>query len=134
MAERGRKPMSAAEKVAAGNPGHRPIVFPSVLPESDRPTIPRPKFLVDRAAEIWDEYADELIKIGQLTKLRVHQFAMWCTLAAEFEKLAARGETLLGSKITQMNSLAQSFGMNGDPRKIPAANDKPVDPAEKYLD
>lgn len=139
MGIRGVRPKSPDERALAQPPGRGAKTDGSGSVAGEiKPTVPtiaRPKFLKKRAAAIWNEYAPELVKNGQLTKLRVHQFALYCVLAAEFEESAAKSEKMIASRIVQMNSLAGDFGMNGDPRRggAPSGHEAPEDPASKYL-
>src|SRR5688500_3709433 len=100
----GRKMMPTALKVLKGNPGKRR------LPENEpKPAgvATMPQFLKGRPAAIWREYSPELIRLGLLTSVDGHMFAIWCGLAAEFED----NPILHASRIAQLRALASSFGL-----------------------
>jgi phage terminase small subunit len=68
-------------------------------------TPPKPASLAGRAAEIWDEFAPELVAIGMLTSRDVLMFALWCQLGAKIET----GE-LSSALVTQFRLLGNDFG------------------------
>jgi phage terminase small subunit len=93
----------------------------------------RPKFLKGRAAKIWEEYAPQLTKLGVLTSIDAHQFATWCSLAAQLED---DPEGLDTSRIAQMSKIASCFGMDPSARAklcIVSREKETSDPSDKYL-
>lgn len=119
-----RKP--AALKILEGNPGKRPI------PVEPEPTgeVQKPRGLNRRAAQVWDEFAPICVEMGTLKSPDVHQFAVWC-------RLAAKSETRFGSmsvaELTEMRRIGDSFGMSAQGRarlgKVPKKT--PANPFEK---
>lgn len=80
-----RKPV--AVRRAQGNPGRRPIPKePAYTTGEPRP----PKFLTDRAKEIWDEEKIALIAAGVLKTNHGPAFGAYCQTIADFEEVHAR--------------------------------------------
>jgi hypothetical protein len=67
----------------------------------------KPASLNGRAAQIWDEFAPELVTIGMLTSRDVLMFALWCQLGAKVES----GE-LSAALVTQFRLLGNDFGQS----------------------
>ncbi len=126
---RGRKPKPSAQKLITGNPGHRRVNRAEPTPAGE---AARPKFLKRRAAKIWEQYAPELERIGILTSIDSHTFAVWCSLTAEFEDSP---RTMSANRISQMRALASSFGMDPSARSRFSVRDAEgsSDPADKYF-
>ena len=126
----GRKPKPTALKEVLGNPGHRTISTNE--PKPPQGVVLKPKFLKGRAAKIWDEYAPSLAKMGVLTPVDAHQFALWCSLAAEFE---SGPERMTAARIAQMRAAASSFGLEPSSRSRLKTNggEESKDPADKYF-
>jgi phage terminase small subunit len=126
----GRKPKPTHLKLVQGNPGKRPLNKSEPVPSCG---CLKPKFLKGRAANIWDEYAPELERIGVLTAVDGHMFATWCLLAEEVERDAAR---MSASRISQMRALASSFGLDASSRSrlsVRVDGKAKDDPAERYF-
>ena len=92
----------------------------------------RPKFLTDRAAEIWSE---NLVRLHWLTKTDGPIYATWCQLQAEFE---AAPTEMMTARLAQLRLLASDLGLTGSGRARlgvtttpPGA--EPEDPGDKYL-
>lgn len=125
----GRKPTPTALKLVRDNPGNRPLNAQEPVPTGQ---AKRPAVLGERAAEIWDEYAPDLEAQGVLTSWDSHTFAVWCELAAEFERDKDR---MVASRIAQMRALGSSFGLDPSSRSRIAGNGgKPRNPADGYFD
>jgi phage terminase small subunit len=126
---RGRKPTPTHLKVLRGNPGKRALPKNEPQPQGE---VEKPRFLKGRAAKLWDQYAPELIRLRVLTVIDAHNFAAWCSLAAEFEKDPAG---MVAAKIGQMRGLASSFGMDAAARaRLGGSGEKPAeDPFVEYM-
>jgi hypothetical protein len=93
-------------------------------------TPPKPASLDGRAAEIWDEFAPELVAIGMLTSRDVLMFALWCQLGAKVES----GE-LSAALVTQFRLLGNDFGQSpsGKGREL-SANPPAAKPSKFFKD
>lgn len=127
---RGRKPTPTNLKLLRGNPGHRPLPKSEPKPEG---AVIRPRFMKGRAVKVWEEYAPELIRLGVLTSIDAHTFAVWCCLTAEFERAPTQ---MVAAKITQMRGIAASFGMEASARARlgTGAKQEEKDPFESFMD
>ena len=78
----GRKPKSAAEKKATGNPGNRPIVVaPPMKPAGKKP----PTWLTGTVAKaIWKKGHAELSAVSILFNRGEHAFARYCKYLADW--------------------------------------------------
>lgn len=149
MAIRGRKPKPTAVKIAAGNPGKRPL--PVNEPQPDGP-IERPEKLKKAIAAIWDRY---IARAYWLTWAETPKALMWCHLQHEVETKPAEMQS---ARIAQWRALGSELGFDSGSRARMAANDpaaaarrvaraqepngkaqdqqkgqQPADPAAKYL-
>lgn len=73
---RGRKPKPTAVKVAAGNPGKRPLNPAEARPDPSRPNCPR--WLSDPAKREWKRVATRLHEAGLLTYVDRSLLAAYC--------------------------------------------------------
>lgn len=127
----GRRPKPTRLKLVTGNPGKRAL--PDNEPTPPAGAVIRPAFLKYRAAELWDERSPIFLAMGTLTVADADNFAAWCVLMAEFEKI---GEGMQASQIAQMRLLGAEFGMGASARaKIGAGGKgKKKDPADEFFD
>lgn len=127
---RGRRPKPTALKRVTGNPGGRRLPDHELQPEGK---AVMPKYLRGIAARLWKEYAPQLDALGTLTAVDSAQFAVWCSLAADFER---RPSEMCASKIAKMIDLAGRFGMDASSRARLGTGDgkhKDKDPAEEFF-
>lgn len=89
----GRRPKSAALKLLAGNPGHRPITngpAPGAPATSSRPSKGYrpacPRFLTGEAMNAWNRLAPYLHAKGRLGPLDRDAFCAYCLAWARFKK------------------------------------------------
>ncbi len=76
MGRRGPPPQPTALKLAAGNPGHRPLNQSEPKPEAVTPTCPPH---LSRAAKAeWKRIVPELEKLGLLTRIDRAALAAYC--------------------------------------------------------
>ena len=80
MAIRGRKPTATLIKLAAGNPGRRPLPK-GELQVSGKPV--KPAWLGGRGSALWDEVMGFAY---WLTLADGYKLAAWCDRQAEFER------------------------------------------------
>ena len=73
---RGRKPRPTSLKIAAGNPGKRPLNAREPRPEPDLPTCPA--HLLPTAKAEWKRLARELWQLGVITRLDRATLAAYC--------------------------------------------------------
>ena len=83
----------------------------SVKTNEPKPTsvARKPDWLEGTAAEVWDEYAPQLIQLGLLTGVDVELFAAFCTLAAT---LRDTPEKMRPAHFGQLRMLSSCFGMS----------------------
>lgn len=84
MAVAGRKPKPTNLRLIEGNREHRPI-HDDVKPVPLAPS--RPDWVDGKAAEIWDEYAPKLERLGILTEIDGLAFGALCVEMAEYIKM-----------------------------------------------
>ena len=119
---------------ARGSGASQPIVAqqtPPVEAPLQPQTMPAmPPSLTGRAAEIWAEFAPDLIAQGLLTARDTLTFAVWCRLAEKVET----GE-LSASIITQFRLLANDFGLtpSGKGRELGSAVPPAGSPKSKFF-
>jgi P27 family predicted phage terminase small subunit len=83
----GRAPIPTALKIAAGNPGHRPINADEPAPPA---AVPRcPAHLTGAAREEWKKRAPALAKLGLLTTLDTAALEMLCAAYGEWREAMA---------------------------------------------
>jgi P27 family predicted phage terminase small subunit len=82
----GRPPKATALKIAQGNPGRRPLNDrePDARIVTRLPNAPRE--LSERAARMWREYGNELIRAGLLTVLGLPCLRRYCISFDNYEK------------------------------------------------
>ncbi|RMG98276.1 MAG: phage terminase small subunit P27 family [Chloroflexi bacterium] len=113
MSTRGRKPKPSQLKRVQGNPGKRPLNRREPKPQS---AVKRPRGMRGLPRKFWDEYADELERIGVLTGVDTAVFR----LAAEAfgfaieaaEQLKQTGFTVDGRDGPKKHPLAQVWRDN----------------------
>ncbi len=81
------------------------VAAPIVAPRAEGAAPVKPASLEGRAAQIWDEFAPELVAIGMLTHRDVLAFTLWCQLGAKIENGG-----LSGALVTQFRLLGNDFG------------------------
>lgn len=99
--KRVRKTAKAPAVASVGNSD----TAPATEPRANGATVAKPAFLDGRAAEIWDEFAPELIELGMLTHRDTLAFALWCQLGAQIE-----AGSLSAALVTQFRLLGNDFG------------------------
>lgn len=104
MATRGPKPKPTVLKLVQGHPGHHPL--PKDEPKPKTPLGGRPKFLKDRAAELWDHWAPRAWWLGDVDCFKLAGF---CCLQAEFEE---DPKGMIASRITQWRMLGSELGFD----------------------
>jgi P27 family predicted phage terminase small subunit len=89
----GRRPKSAALKLLAGNPGHRPITngpAPGAPATSSRPSKgrapPCPRFLTGEAKNAWNRLAPHLFAKGRLSPLDRDALCAYCLAWERYKK------------------------------------------------
>ncbi len=122
------KPNPAGLKIARGNPGKRDFNRNEPKPSGE---VQKPSFVKAEAAKIWNSLAPDLIKQGILTAWDVHNFGLYCCLAAE---AALEPRLFPAAKIGQLRALGGAFGV-GDAKaraqiKVIAKEEK--DPADEF--
>lgn len=83
MSRRGPAPKPTRLKIAAGNPGKRPLNPREPKPATVDP--PMPMWLSKRAQAEWRRIVPELLKLGLLTSIDLAALAAYCQAYAEFE-------------------------------------------------
>jgi P27 family predicted phage terminase small subunit len=73
----GRKPKPTSIKVLEGNPGGRPINENEAKPSMDMPK--KPPWLKGEAAKMWKVLGEELNRLGLMSQIDGHAFAMACS-------------------------------------------------------
>lgn len=89
MGKRGRKPIPTKLKIVNGNPGKRPLNEAEPEPEAvelEELEIPELVSNLPEALAIWEEQAEELQRVGLLTKVDVPMFAAYCYYMGKFHK------------------------------------------------
>ena len=110
----GRKPTPTAMKLLAGNPGKRPLNRREPKPTLGVP--PCPKWLSLEARKEWRWVVKELAQAGVLARIDRTMLAVYCHLVAEFVQAAAKGESVIPSKVAQIRALASEFGLTPSSR------------------
>jgi P27 family predicted phage terminase small subunit len=82
----GRKPKPTKLKLVDGNPGHTPVNKNE--PEPDPSLPPPPEWLEGKALELWEKKTPNLNEIGLVTTADAEQFAFYCAVTAEAQRLA----------------------------------------------
>jgi P27 family predicted phage terminase small subunit len=80
---RGPPPTPLRLRLLRGNPGKRPL-RPEPEPMRSAQCPERPPFVTGHAADEWDRVAPELHRLGLLTLVDVHPFAVYCTSYARW--------------------------------------------------
>lgn len=127
----GRKPRTAEQKLATGNPGRRPIQETGPLPDTGPVAMPAYLEKHEAAATLWAEYSPALLLLGTLRKESERMFAMWCMETALYEANPAEYNA---ARITQIRTMASSLGMDPSARGrfvTPTAKDD--NPEEEYF-
>src|SRR4051794_4588403 len=83
MPSLGRKPTPTKLKVAAGNPGKRPLNDREPQPAVAEP--PLPAWLPQRAKAEWRRIVPELLALGLLTRIDQAALVSYCVAVAEVE-------------------------------------------------
>lgn len=84
MGRRGPPPKPSRLKVAAGNPGKRPL-----NPQEPRPAVEAPRmpaWLPRRAKAEWQRIVPELLGLGLLTRIDLGALASYCVAVGELEE------------------------------------------------
>lgn len=103
---RGPKPKPTKLKILAGNPGRRPL--PKNEPVfTGKPVMPH--WLKPDAVKVWKELVPRYEAKGLVTDGSSEQFAVYCTLNAEFRRAA---DQMPASRIGRMDAIAQRFAMD----------------------
>lgn len=93
MGRRGPAPKPTILKLAAGNPGKRPLNLREPVPPKGEP--PKPDFLTEGAARIWDDLVPGLCRSGLARSIDGPVLARYCCLFEDW--LAARAALRKGS-------------------------------------
>ncbi len=106
MAIRGTKPTATILKLAAGNPGKRPLPHAEPI-ATGRPI--KPPRLGKRAEELWDRVA----VYEWLTEAESGKLHIWCELQAEFERSP---RTMTAARIGQLRAAGSELGLDPSSR------------------
>lgn len=106
MGRRGPAPKPTALKLAAGNPGHRPVNLREPVPPPGRPE--RPAWVEGEAIEIWDQLVPMLAGSGLAKPIDALVLGRYCCLFAEWlrAKAAIRKSTTYPIKDAEGNVIA----------------------------
>lgn len=80
----GPPPKPTALKIAAGNPGHRPLNLSEPKPTIGRPKMP--SHLSEYARQEWRRVVPQLLEMGVLTVVDGPMLALYCEAYAEYVK------------------------------------------------
>lgn len=127
---RPRKPVEQHDLEGTTRPDR---ISPTAIPAPAGP-VKKPGYLTGRAAAIWKEYAPLLVEMRTLTPVDARNFARWCVLEAEFERL---GALMSASLIAQQRIIGDALGMSASARAkglgAKSDEDRPADPAEDFF-
>ena len=139
---RGRPPLPTALKILRGNPGGRKLH--KERKPGGKPTCP--DWLIDRAKEIWEARAPELIEHGILTARDTELFAAFCQELALYEGFnqmcqGKRPDTVIRKgylsrakqHLENAHKLGARFGMTPSDRVRVHVPEKPKPDDEDFL-
>lgn len=86
MGRRGPAPKPTALKLAAGNPGHRPINKREPIPPPGEPEIP--EHLGPAGRKVWDQLVPRLVKVGLARSIDGFALGRYCELYARWWEAA----------------------------------------------
>lgn len=152
MAKTGRKPLPAAVKKLAGNPGKRPI-RPDLPAPPGAPPMPKRLLVEPAAVEKWNELVPILLELGTLTLADAEALATLCEVYAATQacllELRAGGPVMhtdLGgvkpnpagplyrSLVALQASLMGEFGLTPTSRtRLGGKEEKPKDEVEEFF-
>jgi hypothetical protein len=126
MAIRGQKPTATILRLAAGNPGKRPIAAGEPEPGG---VIERPDKLKGKPGALWDRF---IARCHWLTWADGPKALMWCHMQAQFER---DPDGMIAGRISQLRALGSELGLDPSSRArlgTKGADGNEKDPASKY--
>lgn len=124
MATRGPKPTATVVKLAAGNPGRRPLPKGEPLP-TGRP-VP-PLAMSGRQADLWAQF---VAPAWWLTEFDAPAAWLWCQLQAEAE---ANPTGFLSARIGQLRGLYNELGLTPSARTRLGSTERPADESDAVV-
>lgn len=125
MGRRGPAPKPTVLKLAAGNPGGRPLNRREPIPPPGEPDIPA--FGDARATLVWQQLVPRLVRIGLARSIDGHALERYCVLLVRWRDAAAFVDK------NQPTYPVRAEGKDGRPGRIVQVREFPQAAAERKL-